>query len=114
MVFKKGEIVFNSFYLKVINFYMNLICSRNETQQSDLKVYSFATFFFPRLSKDGFRGVQRWTKKVDLFAYNIILVPIHLGLHWTLSVSVEALRILPLNRLLLNLSHFTPGYRHNK
>ena len=65
---------------------MNLITSRSEAQ-NDLKTYSFATFFYPRLSKDGFKGVQRWTKKVDIFSYNIILVPIHLGLHWTLAVS---------------------------
>ena len=66
---------------------MNLICERSENLQNDLRTYSFATFFYPRLAKDGYRGVQRWTKKVDLFSYNIILVPIHLGLHWTLAVN---------------------------
>jgi sentrin-specific protease 1 len=75
---------------EVINFYMNLICARSETL-NDLLAYPFATFFYPRLIKDGHQGVRRWTKKVDIFTYNLIIVPIHLGMHWTLAVCVTTL-----------------------
>ena len=31
-------------------------------------------------------GVRRWTCKIDLLAYDVILIPIHLGMHWCLTV----------------------------
>ena len=48
-------------------------------------VYAFSTFFFSRLMDAGYSAVRRWTKKVDLFSYSLVLVPIHLGLHWSLA-----------------------------
>ena len=30
-------------------------------------------------------SIQRWTKKVDIFSYSLILVPVHLGKHWCLA-----------------------------
>lgn len=58
-----------------------------------LKVYSFSTFFFPKLrgggggQVGGHTAVKRWTKAVDLFLYDLILVPLHLGVHWAMAVS---------------------------
>lgn len=70
---------------EVINFYMNLLVERSK--RPDLPtVYTFNTFFFPKLRSAGFSAVRRWTKKVDLFAHDILLVPVHLGVHWCLSV----------------------------
>ena len=71
---------------EIINFYMNLICERSQTSQTGLKTYSFSTFFYSKLIKDGYSSLKRWTRKVDIFSYNLIVVPIHLGLHWTLAV----------------------------
>ena len=34
--------------------------------------------------------MKRWTKAVDLFLYDIILVPLHLGVHWAMAVSQNA------------------------
>ncbi|KAG7466971.1 hypothetical protein MATL_G00148160 [Megalops atlanticus] len=70
---------------EVINFYLNLVASRSE-QEGGRKVYAFSTFFFPKLHGGGHTAVRRWTKAVDLFAYDIILVPLHLGVHWSLAV----------------------------
>lgn len=70
---------------EVINFYMNLLVERSK--RVDLpSVYTFNTFFFPKLRSAGFNAVRRWTKKVDLFSHDILLVPVHLGVHWCLSV----------------------------
>ena len=33
----------------------------------------------------GYSAVRRWTKKVDLFSYSLVLVPVHLGMHWCLA-----------------------------
>ena len=35
---------------------------------------------------EGYEAVQRWTKKVDIFKFDQILVPIHSPNHWTLAV----------------------------
>ncbi len=71
---------------EIINFYMNLICERSQTGETSLKTYAFSTFFYSKLIKDGYSSLKRWTRKVDIFSYNLIVVPIHLGLHWTLAV----------------------------
>lgn len=78
-----------------MNFYLSLVMERSSGEAAGLKVYSFSTFFFPKLCGGGGGGVQvqghavvkRWTKAVDLFLYDLILVPLHLGVHWALAVS---------------------------
>nr|XP_023654773.1 sentrin-specific protease 1-like [Paramormyrops kingsleyae] len=70
---------------EVINFYMNLLVERSR-QPHLPSVYTFNTFFYPKLRSSGFSTVRRWTKKVDIFSSDILLVPIHLGVHWCLSV----------------------------
>ncbi|XP_045120864.1 sentrin-specific protease 1-like isoform X2 [Portunus trituberculatus] len=71
---------------EVINFYMNLLMERSQKNVNYPRVYAFNTFFYPKLSKSGYHSVRRWTKKVDLFSYDMLLVPIHLGMHWCMSV----------------------------
>ena len=73
----------------IINFYMNLICDRSLKKKTDAqnKVHTFSTFFYPKLIKDGYSTIlKRWTRKIDIFSFNLILVPIHINLHWTLAV----------------------------
>ncbi|XP_023695921.2 uncharacterized protein senp2 isoform X1 [Paramormyrops kingsleyae] len=70
---------------EIINFYMNLLMCRNE-QGNCRKVYAFSTFFFQKLHGGGHAAVHRWTKAVDLFQYEVIIVPLHLGVHWSLAV----------------------------
>ena len=49
-------------------------------------VHAFTTFFYPKLKETGHSSVKRWTKKVDIFSYSLLLVPVHLGMHWCLAV----------------------------
>ncbi|XP_069614765.1 sentrin-specific protease 1 isoform X1 [Ranitomeya imitator] len=70
---------------EVINFYMNLLMERSKRKGLP-KVHAFNTFFFPKLKCAGFQAVKRWTKKVDVFAADVLLVPVHLGVHWCLAV----------------------------
>ncbi|KAG5837964.1 hypothetical protein ANANG_G00218720 [Anguilla anguilla] len=70
---------------EVINFYMNMLVERSQRPGLP-SVYTFNTFFYPKLRGAGFPAVRRWTKKVDVFASDILLVPVHLGVHWCLSV----------------------------
>jgi len=71
---------------EIINFYMNLLIERGE-QEGNAKVYAFNTFFYPKIMNGGHQAVRRWTKKVDIFAMNYILIPVHLGMHWCLCVA---------------------------
>ncbi|XP_027015823.1 sentrin-specific protease 2 [Tachysurus fulvidraco] len=71
---------------EVINFYLNLVMARTEQEACGRKVYCFSTFFFPKLHGGGHEAVRRWTKAVDLFLYDFILIPLHLGVHWSLAV----------------------------
>uniref|UniRef100_A0AAV2JHY5 Ubiquitin-like protease family profile domain-containing protein n=1 Tax=Knipowitschia caucasica TaxID=637954 RepID=A0AAV2JHY5_KNICA len=69
---------------EVINFYLSLIMDRSSG--GGPRVYSFSTFFFPKLQSGGHSAVKRWTKAVDLFLCDLILVPLHLGVHWAMAV----------------------------
>uniref|UniRef100_A0A0R3RGZ8 ULP_PROTEASE domain-containing protein n=1 Tax=Elaeophora elaphi TaxID=1147741 RepID=A0A0R3RGZ8_9BILA len=71
---------------EVINFYMNLICERSQSDESLPKVYAFSTFFYSTLSTKGYASVRRWTRKIDIFTYELLLIPVHLGAHWCLTV----------------------------
>uniref|UniRef100_A0A3Q4B3F1 Ubiquitin-like protease family profile domain-containing protein n=1 Tax=Mola mola TaxID=94237 RepID=A0A3Q4B3F1_MOLML len=70
---------------EVINFYMNLLVERSKNPSLP-SVNTFNTFFYPKLRSSGYSAVRRWTKKTDIFSKDILLVPVHLGVHWCLSV----------------------------
>ncbi|XP_047117790.1 sentrin-specific protease 1-like isoform X1 [Schistocerca piceifrons] len=69
---------------EVINFYMNLLIERGKKNKYQ-PVYAFNTFFYPRLQSSGYSAVKRWTRKVDVFANDIIIIPVHLGVHWCMA-----------------------------
>jgi len=69
----------------IINFYMSMVVARAGPDNSLPSVYAFSTFFYPKLETGGHSAVARWTKKVDLFSYDLVLVPVHLGIHWCLA-----------------------------
>uniref|UniRef100_A0A667XXJ7 SUMO specific peptidase 5 n=1 Tax=Myripristis murdjan TaxID=586833 RepID=A0A667XXJ7_9TELE len=64
---------------QVINMYGELIMEATQH-----KVHFFNSFFHKQLAAKGYEGVKRWTKKVDLFSKWLLLVPIHLEIHWSL------------------------------
>jgi len=70
---------------EVINFYLQMIVKRSEGEGQP-KVWAFSTFFYPKLVDGSHATVKRWTKKVDLFSCSLVLVPVHLGMHWCLAV----------------------------
>ncbi|KAM9005125.1 sentrin-specific protease 3 isoform X2 [Sarcophilus harrisii] len=52
------------------------------------KVHFFNSFFYDKLRTKGYDGVKRWTKNVDIFNKELLLIPIHLEVHWSL-ISVD-------------------------
>ena len=72
---------------EIINFYMNMLVERNNNNNNnEAPIHAFSTFFYPKLVKEGHRGVKGWSKKFNLFAFHRILIPVHLGNHWCLAV----------------------------
>lgn len=64
---------------QIINMYGELIMDVAEQ-----KVHFFNSFFYKQLVAKGYDGVKRWTKKADLFSKWLLLIPIHLEIHWSL------------------------------
>lgn len=73
----------------IINCYMNLIQERSNipTEDNLPTVYTMNTHFVSRLIESGYKSVERWTKRVNIFSFNIILFPVHVNNnHWALVV----------------------------
>uniref|UniRef100_A0A183FV24 ULP_PROTEASE domain-containing protein n=1 Tax=Heligmosomoides polygyrus TaxID=6339 RepID=A0A183FV24_HELPZ len=71
---------------EVINFYLQLVCQRSTEVKGLPKAYAFNTFFYANISSKGYASVKRWTRKVDIFAHDVLLVPVHLSVHWCMAV----------------------------
>lgn len=69
---------------EIINAYLHLIVLRGQEPKRK-RVYAFNTFFYPKLRESGYNSIKRWTRKVDIFTYDFLLVPVHLGNHWCLA-----------------------------
>lgn len=74
---------------QVINMYGELIMDAVPD-----KVHFFNSFFHRQLVTKGYNGVKRWTKKVDLFKKSLLLIPIHLEVHWSLITVTLSSRII--------------------
>jgi len=70
---------------EVINYYLQLIRSRSDNSSYLPAVHCFNTFLYPQLKSKGHSAVKRWTKKINLFDFQMIFFPIHLGMHWCLA-----------------------------
>ncbi|XP_049841263.1 uncharacterized protein LOC126291683 isoform X20 [Schistocerca gregaria] len=69
---------------KIVNFYLKLLTERGR-QNREPEVYAYDTFFFPKLIKCGYESVKKWTRVVDVFKHDILIIPVHLGTHWCMA-----------------------------
>lgn len=65
-----------------------------ENPSGGLKVHVCNSLFFTKLCEknrvdDGYELVKRWTKNVDIFNFDLIIIPINEGNHWSLFVVVR-------------------------
>lgn len=79
---------------EVINFYGALIAQRSESGAPGLwDVHVFSSFFWQNLTTRGYAGVRRWTRRVDIFTKDAVLIPINVGqAHWVCAVIQLRLR----------------------
>lgn len=69
----------------IINFYINLLMERGSKADKP-KTYVTNTFFYQKLLTTGPESLKRWTKRVDIFSYEFLCVPIHLEVHWCIAI----------------------------
>jgi len=79
----------------LVSFYLRFLEQSFEQDNPDLakRIYFFNSFFYERLTTRqkgqkgiNYAGVQKWTRSVDLFTYDYIIVPINEAAHWYLAI----------------------------
>ena len=79
----------------LVTFYIRYLEYQMEQQNPDLakRIYFFSTFFYERLSSTlkekkevNYEAVQKWTRAVDIFTYEYVVVPINEQAHWYLAI----------------------------
>ncbi|TDL28824.1 cysteine proteinase [Rickenella mellea] len=106
---------------ELINFYGQMILSRSieadaakENGKTYLNVHYFSTFFWPKLQTGYEKSrLAKWTKKVDIFLKDIVLIPINHGnAHWTMSaINFRCKRIESYDSMLLDRSQVYKSLR---
>ncbi|KAI7903909.1 uncharacterized protein BX663DRAFT_535929 [Cokeromyces recurvatus] len=71
---------------EIVNFYFELLAERSTKINGLPSIHCFSTFFFSTLQDQGYVRVKRWTKKVDIFAKDLLFIPINQSYHWVLGV----------------------------
>ncbi|KAI8975734.1 hypothetical protein BDF20DRAFT_914598 [Mycotypha africana] len=71
---------------EIINFYFELLADRSGKTDNIPAIHCFNTFFYSTLRDSGYQKVRRWTKRVDVFAKDLLFVPINQSYHWILGV----------------------------
>lgn len=80
-----------------IHFLENHVRQTNEHLGS--QIYFFNSFFYAFLTRDetiNYKAVQNWTKSVDIFNYEYIIVPINESHHWYAAIIYGLRGIFPL------------------
>lgn len=76
---------------QVIEFYLQMIAKRSNTPDARSlnfpRIHVMNTYFFTRLCQGGFDTVKKWTKKLDVFDYDMLVIPVHnMEVHWAVIV----------------------------
>ena len=78
---------------EVVNYYFKMLLARanDEGDPNRPKCHVTNTQFYPKLAETDkgycYANVRRWTKKVDIFSKDLVIIPIHChGNHWTLAL----------------------------
>ena len=76
------------FYLRYLEHYLE-----KEKPEVAKKVYFFNSYFFERLTQTqkgtkgiNYAAVQKWTRTVDIFSRDFVVVPVNENLHWYVAI----------------------------
>jgi hypothetical protein len=86
----------------LISFYLRYLEDKAERERPDIakRVHIMSPFFYQRLTRGKGRknidydGVKRWTSKVNIFAYDYIVVPVNENQHWYVAIICNAPKLI--------------------
>ena len=79
----------------LIAFYLRYLEQQLEERKPNIakRIYFFNTFFYTNLTKHGrshrnisYELVEKWTRNVDIFTYDYVVVPINESYHWYVAI----------------------------
>ncbi|RKO83586.1 hypothetical protein BDK51DRAFT_23192, partial [Blyttiomyces helicus] len=72
---------------EIINMYCQMVMKRCKSNPERYPaVHCFNTFFYKFMCDTGYNAVRKWTKKIDIFALDAVIIPVHLGMHWCCAI----------------------------
>ncbi|KAJ5649674.1 uncharacterized protein N7484_003397 [Penicillium longicatenatum] len=75
----------------LVGFYLRFLEDHLQRTNPDVAegIYLFNSYFFPTL-KNGrsinYSAVEKWTRNIDLFSYDYVIVPVNQDLHWYFAI----------------------------
>jgi sentrin-specific protease 1 len=65
-----------------------LVLCKDWCEKQGKKIHFFSSYFYSIYEKHDYKhaNLERWTRNVKLFEMDKIIIPIHLGVHWSLAV----------------------------
>ena len=76
----------------IIDFYLRYLVEQLQEKSPQManRVYFFNTYFHTSLkgsgSKINYNNVKKWTRNIDLFCYDYVVVPINESYHWYIAI----------------------------
>ena len=90
----------------LLGFYLRYLEHKLESRHETSKVYWFNTYFYTSLTQNvkgkgriNYDAVRKWTRSVDLFSFDYVIVPINENHHWYLAIicNLPALKRAPIS-----------------
>ena len=78
----------------IINFWLKWLITPRSPDDAQTSIYAFSTHFLSGVLSNGYNeSLQRWLKKVNIFQYQMLLFPVHLGFHWSIIAVLNPMLI---------------------
>jgi hypothetical protein len=70
----------------LIDFYLRYLHTELIPLAQRTRFHFFNSFFYKTLSRGGYARVKNWTKHIDIFSFDFLLIPIITNFHWRLAI----------------------------
>ncbi|KAH9248336.1 hypothetical protein BASA81_014010 [Batrachochytrium salamandrivorans] len=79
----------------LINYFLSRLCDLDLPSMLQSRVHVMTTHFFSKLTSRQMNDVKSWTKNVDVFSKDFIIVPVNEAEHWSLAIICFPGNLLP-------------------
>jgi len=70
----------------IVDFYLKYLMLEVFPPAVREKAFIFSSFFYSKYLKSGGQGMDRWTRGIDIFTKDFLVIPINKDLHWSLII----------------------------